>query len=251
MHKQRIASHFPRFLAVPLLALLLASTVTACGAYAGNAPTRSSASPAHAASQPHSLTYIAIGASDAFGVGTDDPASESWPSVLASDLGPNVHLINLGIPGETVGAALQNELPIAATSNPSVVTVWLAVNDIADGVPLDSYRAQLTTLLATLKQQTHARVFVANVPDLTVLPYFSSQDPVALSARVHAWNAVIASVTTKEGDVLVDLAGYSSELEQHPEFLADDGLHPSVLGAEALARVFFTSIRQTGNLPTG
>lgn len=245
MHRPRIPSRLLYILALPLIALLLAPNLAACGTLVNRPPTRHSAALAHEA-PPTRLTYVAIGASDAFGVGTDDPATESWPSVLTNDLGPGVHLINLGIPGETVGAALQNELPVAIGTKPNVITIWLAVNDIADGVPLDTYRTQLTVMLATLKQGTHARVFVANVPDLTVLPYFSNYDPVALAARVEQWNEVITSVTSAEDGVLVNLAGYSAQLAQHPEYLASDGLHPSVLGAEALATVFATSIRQSG-----
>lgn len=234
-----------RHLCVPLLAALVAVAFASCGTPSG---TPAAGSPANTpgAAQAHGLTYVAIGASDAFGVGTDDPATQSWPAVLASDLGSSVHLINLGIPGETVADAVQNELPVAEASTPNVVTVWLAVNDIADGVPLPTYRAQLASLLAGLKQTTHARVFVANVPDLTVLPYFAHFDQLALRARVQSWNSVIGSVTSAEGDVLVDLAGYSAELAQHPEYLASDGLHPSVLGAEQLALVFSSAIHQAG-----
>lgn len=237
--------HRSQYLHVPLIAALVAIALASCGIPKGNVSTGSPAK-SNTVTQARRLTYVAIGASDAFGVGTDDPATESWPSVLARDLGPGVHLINLGIPGETVAAAVQNELPVAEASNPKVVTVWLAVNDIADGVPLASYRAALTALLSGLKQTTHARVFVANVPDLTVLPYFAHFDQTALSARVQSWNAVIASVTAAEGDVLVDLAGYSAELAKHPEYLANDGLHPSVLGAEQLAIVFSSAIHQAG-----
>lgn len=231
--------------------LLLAGTLSSCGlplgATASHAPAPGGSGHVQAATgQTGGLTYVAIGASDAFGVGTDDPETESWPSVLAGNLGAHAHLINLGIPGETVGAALQNELPVAEASRPDVVTVWLAVNDIADGVALDTYRAQLTTLLAGLRQTTHARVFVANVPDLTILPYFAQDDPAALSGRVQSWNAVIASVVASEGDVLVDLAGYSAALAQHPEYLASDGLHPSALGAEQLAIVFASVMHQHG-----
>lgn len=246
MHRQR-TSHIPfRQLAAPLAALLLAAVLASCGVQIGAAPGSAPASASHAAAHSSGLTYVAIGASDAFGVGTDDPTSESWPSVLSGNLGPHVHLINLGIPGETVGAALQNELPVAETSGPNVVTVWLAVNDIADGVPLDTYRTQLTALLTGLRQKTHARVFVANVPDLRVLPYFAGYDQVALNARVQSWNTAIAAVTAAEGDSLVDLAGYSDALALHPEYLASDGLHPSVLGAEQLANVFATAIHQAG-----
>src|SRR5579859_444764 len=42
----------------------------------------------------YTLTYVAVGASDAFGVGTEDPDRQSWPTQLAARLGDHVHLIN-------------------------------------------------------------------------------------------------------------------------------------------------------------
>src|SRR6185437_6273285 len=70
----------------------------------------------------YALTYAAVGASDAFGVGTDDPADESWPSVLARDLSNHTHLINLGIPGATVAEAQRVEAPIVVATHPSIIT---------------------------------------------------------------------------------------------------------------------------------
>ena len=55
--------------------------------------------------QAATLTYVAVGASDAFGVGTGDPSHDNWPTVLSHDLGGSVHLVNLGIPGITVEGA--------------------------------------------------------------------------------------------------------------------------------------------------
>src|SRR5262249_39194203 len=54
---------------------------------------------------PAPLSYAAIGASDAFGIGTDSPQTESWPAVVAHRLSATSHLINLGIPGATVALA--------------------------------------------------------------------------------------------------------------------------------------------------
>src|SRR4051794_10885363 len=38
---------------------------------------------AHRSARSYPFVYVAIGASDSYGVGTDDPATESWPAVLA------------------------------------------------------------------------------------------------------------------------------------------------------------------------
>ena len=65
------------------------------------------------------ITYVALGASDAFGVGTYDVNDDNWPAVLADDLGGSVHLVNLGIPGATVAEATRAELPIALMPSPA------------------------------------------------------------------------------------------------------------------------------------
>ncbi len=219
---------------IPIVAML-----AACGPSLTPSAARSqgSASPSKAA-----LTYVAIGASDAFGVGTGDPKHDNWPTVLAQDLGGDVHLINLGIPGITVEGARNEELPIAIDAHPDVVTVWLAVNDMAASVPLDTYRQQLGALLSSLKQHTQAQIFVGNLPDLTLLPYFSGSNQAILSATVRAWNAAIAEVVAANGATLVDLYSGWHELALHPEYLAVDGLHPSTVGAQRLAQVFASVI---------
>ena len=55
------------------------------------------------------LTYVAIGASDTFGIGADDPQTENWPANLAAALGSGVRLFNLGIPGISPHQALNGQ----------------------------------------------------------------------------------------------------------------------------------------------
>ena len=194
------------------------------------------------AQQTRTLTYVAVGASDAFGVGTDDPDRQSWPTVLSAKLGAHVHLINLGIPGERLSDALNNELPVALDANPDVVTVWLAANDLADGVSLDTYGRDLHTLLTTLRARTHAIIAVGNLPDLTLLPIFAQQDQTALLAEVQAWNSVIARDCAEAGVTLVDLFSGWKELANHPEYIAGDGFHPSTIGAARVADLFAAAV---------
>lgn len=204
------------------------------------------------------VTLAVLGASDAFGVGTDDPDRLNWPDDLATELGSNdpavelgpfrnnVHLINLGIPGATLAQATRDELPIALSVHPDIVAIWLAVNDFAAGLDAATYGEQVTSLLASLLQNTHARVYVANLPDLSLVPYFSGQDPTALRAQVQDWNSVIAAACAHEGAHLVDLAADWKDLASHPEYISGDGLHPSTIGAQRLAGAFAAVIRQSG-----
>ncbi len=201
------------------------------------------------------MTYVAIGASDAVGVGADDPASESWPAALASMLPRGSKLVNLGVPSITLARALDVELPVALDAlsrrtrgkagDRDVVTVWLAVDDLRAGVSLPSYAANLHTLLHALRAGADATVLVGNLPDLAAIPSFRGQGP-ALAATVAAWNNAIAAVVRRDGATLVDLYAGWRELAAHPEYVGPDGLHPTAAGYRRLAELFYQGLKGGG-----
>lgn len=192
------------------------------------------------------ITYVAIGASDTFGIGTYDPYDDNWPTDLAALLGPShIHLINLGIPGITVHDALRLELPVALDSHPDLITIWLGVNDIVDKVSANIYASNLNTLLSRLRANSpHARIAIANIPDLTLLPFFAQTDPQLLTRQIQAYNTIIASAAQQYHAILVDLTQQNYNLKAHPEYInSNDGLHPSDIGYEQLAKVFYQALQ--------
>jgi acyl-CoA thioesterase-1 len=188
-----------------------------------------------------SVTYVAVGASDAVGVGAANPEQDGWVPRLGSRLGPNVRVVNLGVSGSTLAQALEEQLGPALDAQPDVVTVWLAVNDLNARVPLARYGADLDTLLGAL-DATHARVLVGNVPDLAALAAYRGLDARQVRAEVDRWNAVIADTTARHGDTLVDLHSHWQDVAEHPEYLSSDGFHPSSEGYQALADVFASAL---------
>jgi len=185
------------------------------------------------ASRP--FTYVAIGASDAVGVGARDPDTEGWVPRLGQRFGRDARVINLGVSGSTLAQALQEQLGPAVHARPYVVTVWLAVNDFNAGVPLERYDADLDKLLQGLRQ-TQAKVLVGNVPDLTPLAPFARR--AQLAEQVDAWNRAIADSVSRNGATLVDLHAHWQEAAEHPEYLSQDGFHPSSEGHARLAQIF-------------
>jgi lysophospholipase L1-like esterase len=189
------------------------------------------------------LTYVAIGASDTFGIGADDPPTENWPTNLAGKLGSSIRLVNLGIPGISLHQALDVEVPVALDAHPNLVTVWLAVNDLANNVPVGGYTHDLDLLLGRIQAGApHARIAVANVPDLTLLPYFSADDAQALFTQIQAYNSAIASIVKRHHAILVDVYRQWSELRNHPEYISNDGLHPSTIGYTQIALLFYQAL---------
>src|SRR5262249_2570992 len=160
--------------------------------------------------------YAAVGASETAGVGAQDPRSQAWPMVLYETALPRTaDFYSFGIPGETTEAALSAELPAALAVRPTLVTVWLNVNDLIAGVAPADYEARLGQLVPALRQGGAARVLVANTPYLDRLPLYLAcrtgtaacpfggavPAPAQLNATVDAYNAAIARVVQREGAV--------------------------------------------------
>jgi acyl-CoA thioesterase I len=192
------------------------------------------------------ITYVAIGASDTFGIGTSDPYMENWPTDLADKLGQKVHLINLGIPGITLHDALSLELPVALDAHPELVTIWLGVNDIANAVPIHSYSHDLNLMLASLESYApSAHILIANIPDLTLLPYFASYNQQKLRNMIEEYNQTIAQEAQQHHASLVNLSQQSYNLREHPEYISNDGLHPTDLGYLQIAELFYKTLQQS------
>ncbi len=265
--RTRLMSH--RALAMPrsimaLAALLPLLALAACGAPAGagstpppSAPSATaSTAPAATATPPAGVRYVAIGASDAVGVGASNPNVTAYVPILISRLPKGSYALNLGISGETLGGALVDELPQAIAAKPTLITIWLVGNDFKDCVPLAQYGANLNTLLTQLQQQTTAKVFVANAPDFSALPAVQAEAqasgsycgaPATLASirgLAQQWNQVINASVAAHHDTLVDL--FNSDLVAHPSYVSSDGFHPSDQGYLTLANLFWSAITAQG-----
>jgi lysophospholipase L1-like esterase len=218
------------------------------------------------------VRYVAVGASESVGVGTDDPAQQAWPEVLRHTALPTRTVFtNLGISGATVADALQKEVPQAVKLDPTLVTVWLNVNDLTHFVSVASYEQSLDNLVHQLRRGGKTKVLVANTPPVSDFPAYTScrpnppagaapcalgglaqallPGPQVVDDMVAAYNAAIARVVAKEGAVLVDLHAAAerarAEGTEQAMFSAD-GFHPSVEGHRVVAATFAGALSASG-----
>lgn len=193
------------------------------------------------------IHYVAIGASDTVGVGSVDPANGSWPSRIAALLPAGSTYANLGVSGSLTAQAQRDQLPAAIGQSPTVVSIWLAVNDMTSSVPAADHAAALGAIVDALVAGTPARIFVGNVPDLRAVPAFAANDQAALLAQIQAYNAGIASLTARHPGraVLVDLFAGSAALTSQLTVSAD-GFHPSDAGYLLIAERFAEAMRANG-----
>lgn len=250
MHTLSFTSRIrPVFLIITLFSLLLCSacaTTSTTGTASTPTATATPTQPVSAQQvQSGPLTYVALGASDAVGVGSNQPGSQGYVPLLAERLAKGSRLINLGISGIHLHEALSQELPIALTTAPKLITIWLVANDFVAGVPYSSYMPDLDSLLKQLRASTQARIAMANLPDLTRLPAFANltaTQKTQMRAAIQRWDTQIAIIATQYHVTIVDLFSRYNQLTQHPEYISIDGFHPSPLGYVQLANYFWQSI---------
>jgi lysophospholipase L1-like esterase len=194
--------------------------------------------------------YVAVGASETTGTGSDQPLRDGFPYILYRTGFPEgAVLINMGIPRATVAQALNEEMNQALASRPSVVTVWLNVNDIVRGVSVDDYERQLDSLVKGLRSGGAVRVLVANTPPIESLPAFTANrlfpspvSPEIVRQLVDDYNAAIARVVDREGALLVDLHAIGID----PNLVSRDGIYPNTAGHAAIAAAFADVLKRSG-----
>lgn len=197
---------------------------------------------------PASPIYAAVGASDTVGTGSTDPQNDSWDAQLAKMLPQNYQFLRLGIGGITLNQANQCMLPKVLVAHPTIVTDWNVVNDIVLGRTVSQYQSDLEYFLQEVTKQTDAKILIGNVPNLNDLPFVVriAGKKYNLDDLAKQWNDAIAQEVAKyPGRVyLVNLQRDLSSLQQHPEWVSGDGLHPTAAGYTQIAQAFEAVIKQ-------
>ncbi len=189
------------------------------------------------------FVYLALGASDAAGVGAS-PLTEGYVFLIKEELDrrlPGVALLNLGIPGarihlikEQVRVALRVEMEA------NLVTVWTGANDLVHGDDPKVFQQDLRFILQNLRKEVSRVIVIANLPDLTQLPRFrENPSPVVTLERVRAFNRAIEQEARAFGAPVVDL--FAQPVREDLVFDLD-GFHPNDAGHREIARLFLQVI---------
>jgi lysophospholipase L1-like esterase len=171
---------------------------------------------------------VALG--DSFTIGTSVSTEESWPSQLAGRV-PRLQLVaNLGVNGYTSRDLIEEELPALHGAAPDFVTLMIGVNDVVQGVPEDTYRANLGVILpAILAEVSAARMLCVATPDYTVTPQGAAfGSPAQQRAGIQQVNQILGDACAARGIRFVpDIFRISEGAATDLSLVAGDGLHPS------------------------
>jgi lysophospholipase L1-like esterase len=187
--------------------------------------------------------YLALGASDAVGVGAM-PLTEGYVYLINQDLQvriPGTFLINLAVPGARIDAVIdQVVLATHFHGEADLSTVWIGVNDLVRGGDPSRFQSELRRLLRRLQSRVSTVVVIANLPDLTQLSSFrTTPDPAVTLERVKAFNRAIEVEAPYVNASIVNVFEESSS----DDFAFDgEGFHPTAAGHRRLASLFRKTI---------
>jgi hypothetical protein len=201
-------------------------------------------SPATTQGRATPIVYVAIGDGETTGMGLI-ASSQTYPALLAHYLPRTARSLILGSDYEVAGSARYFTLPRALAAHPTLVTIWVGWADLAVGTAPASYRADLDSLLAAFQRQ-HARVFIANMPDMRIVPYEYGGGQ-TLAQPAIAYNGIIAALAAKYGATVVDVYAASKLLFPHPELEGNQYAFNSQ-GEAVLAQIFYRVMHSHGAL---
>ena len=177
------------------------------------------------------LRYVALG--DSYTIGTSVDTAERFPAQLAGALGPAAPTLdlvaNLGVNGYTSADLIREELPALDELRPEFATVLIGVNDVVQGVPIETYEANVVTILDELLARLPPdRVVSVAIPDYTVTPAGADYgDPRQQHDGIVANNAVMERLSGERAIAFVDIFDISLRAADDRSLVAADGLHPS------------------------
>ena len=179
-----------------------------------------------------SYTYLALG--DSYTIGESVPSAENFPHQTAAllrksgiQIGDPLIIATTGWTTDELAAAIR-EHHIHETF--SVVTLLIGVNNQYRGRPLDNYKEEFSSLLnqAIVFANGHPRhVVVVSIPDWGVTPFAEGRDQQQIAQEIDAYNAAAKEIALAHKCGWLDITDSTRANGQKPEFLAEDGLHPS------------------------
>ncbi|MDC0715643.1 SGNH/GDSL hydrolase family protein [Nannocystis bainbridge] len=184
------------------------------------------------------IHYVALG--DSAGAGFGVPAGAGYVDRMYARLqqrDPAARLLNLARNGATAEALRAEQVNAAVLARPTVLSLFIGGNDLWRGVTPSHYgrnleaiadrldRARCPVVIGTLPNMSHA-------PAAALAERFLGIGRAQIEERIVAYNERVRRLAIDHSYALVDLFG-AHRLDEHAEYFAADGFHPSAAGHAA------------------
>jgi len=179
-----------------------------------------------------SLRMLALG--DSYTIGSGLPLEDSWPYQLTSQLRQKgIKIAEPVIIAQSGWTSLNlieslNANPLSGSFN--LVFLQIGVNDQYERIEPSIYAENFRDLLdrsISLSRKGTDGVLVLSIPDWSVTPHAGEFDRSHVQEELDQYNAINLAAALSRRVKYIDITSSSRFAEQHPELLADDGLHPT------------------------
>ena len=189
------------------------------------------------------IVYVAIGDSTGSGVGAKNGGYVLRLFNRLVERRPGSKLTNLCVSGATTEDLVRDQLERGSEMNPDLVTVGIGINDIGHGLTIDHFARNYEKILSTLREKTHAKIVVTNIPDISSAPRIPASMRFGYQQQIIKFNERLEEIATRQGVTIFDMYTISKdELPLHPEYFSSDGFHPSDRGYELWAEQMWPTL---------
>lgn len=189
------------------------------------------------------IVYIALGDSTGAGVGAREGGYVLRLFNRLIERRPGSKLTNLCVSGATSQDLVRGQLERGVDMNPDLVTVGIGINDIGHGLTVDQFGTNYEKILSTLREKTHARIVVTNIPDISSGPRIPGSMRSQYQQQIMKFNERLEEIAKRHDVTVFDMYTISKdELPLHPEYFSSDGFHPSDEGYEMWANQMWPTL---------
>jgi len=196
----------------------------------------------------HWQSLVALGDRLTFGIG--DPvqgiAKVSWAEQVADvfqALNPNFRYINLAQPGLRTNEVKANQLPIALSLNPDLISVQVGSNDAVErSWNSQNYYEALSSVVRPLRE-TQATILLLTCHNSAGLPRKLGR----LAERFKEMVGVMRAVSHEQNAIFVDLS--SSPAGTDSAHWSGDRWHPNARGYQEASKVVLTALPYPTSYP--
>ena len=194
------------------------------------------------------IVYVALGDSTGSGVGAREGGYVARLFTRILELRPESKLSNLCVSGATTADLVRSQLKRGVALNPDLVTVGIGINDVGHGLTLEEFSKNYEEIISTLKQKTHARIVVTNIPDISSAPRIPGPMRNEYQRQLVQFSERLQEIATRHGVTVFDIHTITkAELPSHPEYFSSDGFHPSDQGYELWATSMWPTVEEVIN----
>lgn len=178
------------------------------------------------------IKYVALG--DSYTICEGATEQESWPYILTQHLNDKgiktSVLANPSVTGWTSQQLIDNELPIFDKANANFVTLLIGVNDWVQKVEAEKFRSNLIFIINHLQKQltNPNHIVLITIPDFGVTPngakYGHGRN---IAEGIASFNKIIVEEAAKRNLKVVDIYPTTQQMQNKPDHISADGLHPS------------------------